>query len=97
MEISFIECRLLEAMSCNDAPEGELACLQNIPQEDLLNAFVFRPRGVIDGGRSSNPVLPDAPEVLLSRGQFNKVCIFVNPLCLDLKVEVTYKQKLLEM
>jgi len=60
-------------MSCDDAPEGELTCLQNVPQETLLRSFIYKPRGVIDGGRSSNPVMPDAPEVLMESGQFNQV------------------------
>jgi len=67
--------RLLEATSCKGKPD-ELACLQDVPHDDLMNALVFVPRGVVDGSTSRNPVLPDAPEVLMATGQFAKVILF---------------------
>jgi len=71
--VSMNSLRLLEATGCINDPEGELICLQKIPPKVLVNSMSFTSRGVIDGGRSINPVLPDAPETLMATGQFNHV------------------------
>ncbi len=47
-------------------------CMQTVPIEILRN-IEYVPRGAIDGGVTAEPILPEAPENLLSRGDFNRV------------------------
>ena len=71
-----LECgtKLVEAVGCQGA-SNVTECLQEAPQATLAEV-TYVPRGVVDGQLTTiDPFLPERPEVMLERGDFNRVPI----------------------
>ncbi len=63
--------RLVEAAGCQGASDVA-SCLMEAPYE-VLEAFPFQAKGVVDGGAAEEPFLPEAPEDIMASGNFNQV------------------------
>ncbi len=63
--------RLVEAAGCEGASDVA-SCMKEAPYE-VLEAFPFQAKGVVDGGVAEEPFLPEAPEDIMASGNFNQV------------------------
>ncbi len=64
---------LAAAVGCSASDAALLTqCMQTVPL-DIFRGSDYRARGAVDGRFAAEPVLPQAPEDLLSTGNFNRV------------------------